>query len=67
MTTIPADRRYFSPSEVAELLEEPVRNIYRWIAQKRIATVRPHRKLKIARDEVERLAGQKFTPENGTH
>lgn len=54
--TLP-DKKFFHPSEVAELLEEPVQNIYRWIRQGRIRTVRPGWRVKIPHEEVKRLLG----------
>jgi excisionase family DNA binding protein len=59
MTTLPPDRNFFRPKEVARYLEEPIRNIRYWISTGRIKTVKHGRKHKITREELERLLSGK--------
>lgn len=51
MTTIPPDRKYIRPFELAELMDEPVEKIYRWIREGRIQSIRHGRRVKVTRDE----------------
>jgi excisionase family DNA binding protein len=49
------EKRFYRPDEVAALLEEPLRNVYRWIREGKIRAERIGKRLKIHRDEFERL------------
>ena len=54
MVGIP-DKRYFRPDEVAAIIEEPIRSVYRWIKAGLIRHVRHGRKTRIAKEEIERI------------
>jgi len=54
VTDIP-NKRYFRPDEVARIIEEPLRAIYRWLESDRIRHIHHMRKTLIPRDEIERI------------
>jgi len=54
MTEIP-NKRFFRPDEVAVILEEPIRTIYRWLKDKKIIHIPHGRKKRIPRAELERV------------
>jgi len=57
MTEIPS-KRFFRPDEVATILEEPLRNIYRWMNDGLIQHFQIGNKRKVTRDELLRLLSE---------
>jgi excisionase family DNA binding protein len=56
------EKRYLRPDEVARDLEEPVRNIYLWIQKGLIEAVHLGKKIKISREELERIRKEGTKP-----
>lgn len=53
-TEIP-NKRWYRPDEVAAAIEEPLSNIMRWIREDKIKHMHFGRKVKIPKNELERL------------
>lgn len=49
------DKRWYRPDELAEELGEPLRNVYFWLQHDAIKHIHVGRKIKISREELDRL------------
>jgi excisionase family DNA binding protein len=54
VTNIP-DKRYFRPDELAKIIEQPRRLIYRWLREDRIKHLHFGRKTRIPKEEICRI------------
>lgn len=55
MVKEPPFKERYRPDEVAEALEVSVRTVYRWMSEGSIRHVHFRRKIRIAREEMERI------------
>jgi excisionase family DNA binding protein len=52
------DKRYYRPDELARIIEEPLRLVYRWLENDKIKHIHHGRKTMIPRSEIDRILSE---------